>query len=51
MKKIIVSGATGMIGSALVKCAAERGLEILSGSQERMKHCSIVVIIYLMMRM
>jgi nucleoside-diphosphate-sugar epimerase len=29
MKKIIVSGATGMIGAALVKCAMERGLEIL----------------------
>ncbi|MDR2446418.1 MAG: NAD(P)-dependent oxidoreductase [Treponema sp.] len=29
MKKIIISGATGMLGAALVKCAVERGLEIL----------------------
>ncbi|MCL2185392.1 MAG: NAD(P)-dependent oxidoreductase [Treponema sp.] len=29
MKKIAVTGATGMIGSALVRCAAENGIEVL----------------------
>jgi nucleoside-diphosphate-sugar epimerase len=29
MKKIVITGATGMIGSAVARCAIERGLEVL----------------------
>jgi nucleoside-diphosphate-sugar epimerase len=30
MKKIVITGATGMIGSALIRCALEHNIEVLS---------------------